>query len=198
MPVRFRCTKCNEYIEVPSSHYGKEAFCFSCGTKIGVPRPVKHECNKCGRTAVLDGDKPRRCPCGGELRAVQVFESRPMAQRSSVWQVQDIDDMVPKDVGEPSLIILTGPKIGMRVPLKENGEFLIGKATICDLQVNNPLASLRHCKVVNEGGRWRLVNEQDGRPAVLDGEPVPVEAELKDGAIIAVGVDLFAFKIPSR
>jgi len=200
MPVRFRCKNCKAVVEIPSSHYGKNAFCPQCGDSLQVPQPVRHECDKCGRDAILDGKQgDRKCPCGGRMVPVQMFVSKPSAAAvSAVWQVQDIDGLVAQEVDAPSLIILTGPRAGTQVPLPGDRLFFIGSDSGCDLQISNRLTSARHCHVEQKDNLWLLVNEQRDRAAVLDGEPVPEKATLTDGAIIAVGVDLLAFKLPPQ
>ncbi len=93
MPVRFRCRECSEHLEIPSSHFGKDAFCTACGASIRVPTPVKHECGSCGRSAVLNGNHDGKdCSCGGKLTATQVFIKKRTGDISKVFDLTDLDD----------------------------------------------------------------------------------------------------------
>ncbi|HOX38737.1 MAG TPA: hypothetical protein PL033_12175 [Candidatus Brocadiia bacterium] len=98
MPVRFRCKECGAKLEVPSSHFGRKAFCTSCGKPIQVPQPVLHHCDTCRKNFVLNGKQEgRQCRCGGKLSAKQIFIKRDPSEVSRILSVDELE----RELGKP-------------------------------------------------------------------------------------------------
>ncbi|HOX40277.1 MAG TPA: hypothetical protein PL033_20015 [Candidatus Brocadiia bacterium] len=93
MPVRFRCKDCGKQIEAPSSHFGRNVFCTDCGRPNLAPQPVRHSCDKCGRSGILNGAHDgRKCACGGVLTATKTYVKSARKDVTKVFDLTDLDD----------------------------------------------------------------------------------------------------------
>ncbi|HOX37755.1 MAG TPA: hypothetical protein PL033_07185 [Candidatus Brocadiia bacterium] len=101
MPIRFKCKECGERLEMPSSHFGRRAFCTECGKSILVPLPVAHACDKCGKSRVMDGRRDGQiCQCGGQMKATQMFIKKLPGEMSRTYDVDELMKEIGSETGD--------------------------------------------------------------------------------------------------
>jgi len=86
----------------------------------------------------------------------------------------------------PSLLMISGPQIGRSFPMLNDEEFMIGRASNCDLPVEDDLVSRHHCKIVLGAEAAELIDLASTNGTLLNGRRVD-RAELKEGDQIQVG-----------
>lgn len=91
----------------------------------------------------------------------------------------------PPPVGGPSLLVMTGPRAGLRVPL-HNG-FTIGKAPASDLMLDDGYTSTQHAQVgMDQAGGCRLYDRNSTNGTFVNGVRV-TEVVLDHGMSVRIG-----------
>jgi pSer/pThr/pTyr-binding forkhead associated (FHA) protein len=83
------------------------------------------------------------------------------------------------------LRVVSGPRQGLSVPLREDEALLIGR-TRGDLLIDDPLISGSHCRIVARNGKFVLQDLGSTNGSSVDGRRVQ-ESPLRTGAEIALG-----------
>jgi Nif-specific regulatory protein len=91
----------------------------------------------------------------------------------------------------PRLVAITGPLKGTTVPL-EIQETVLGRDPGNAISVNDPLVSRRHCSILNNEGKIRLVDLESLNGTFVNGAPTR-DRTLEHGDRIKVGGSQFIF-----
>ncbi len=94
---------------------------------------------------------------------------------------------------DPLLIVLSGPSLGQIIPLKQKST-VIGRKEDADISIKDDCISRRHCEIVmHEKAGEFILRDLDSKNGVFLNNEKVIEAELKDGDKIAVGVTTLKF-----
>ncbi len=88
-------------------------------------------------------------------------------------------------------VLSSGPRQGESISIRPT-PFLIGRGAGCHLRPNSPLVGQRHCALVLRGWRAFVQDLCTAGGTFVNGQPVRVEAELRDGDRLRVGPLRFA------
>ena len=92
---------------------------------------------------------------------------------------------------KPRLVAVTGPIKGTTIPL-DVADTVIGRDPGNAVSVNDPLVSRRHCSIMNNGGRIRLLDLESLNGTFVNGAPTR-ERMLEHGDRIKIGASQFVF-----
>ena len=84
------------------------------------------------------------------------------------------------------LVITRGRELGLRYPLDKTIENQLGRGLECTVQLNDPLSSRVHAKIVFEDSHWHLRDAGSRNGTLINGSKVDV-ATLAHGNIIRIG-----------
>ena len=84
------------------------------------------------------------------------------------------------------LVITRGRELGLRYPLDKNIENQLGRGLECTVQLNDPLSSRVHAKIVFEDSHWHLRDAGSRNGTLINGSKVDV-ATLAPGNMIRIG-----------
>jgi diguanylate cyclase (GGDEF)-like protein len=92
----------------------------------------------------------------------------------------------------PSLVVLTGPDVGVRVKLERSIE--IGRDPECELPLRDENVSWRHARVEDRGnGEWVAIDLGSTNGTVIDGQPCS-EKPLRSGVRVFLGTTVIEFQ----
>jgi serine/threonine protein kinase len=94
------------------------------------------------------------------------------------------------------LKFLKGPLAGKVVTLKEGKSLLVGRGRNVDIKVKDPSLSRKHCEILLEKGRIKVVDLESSNGTFVNGERVK-EQLLYDGDRIDIGRSLIVIEPPS-
>ena len=89
-----------------------------------------------------------------------------------------------------SIVVEAGPDQGLRRCLQDGETLVVGRATECDILVNDAKASRRHASLRLEGEQLVVVDLGSSNGLVLDGQPVR-EGVARAGCRILIGDNVF-------
>jgi diguanylate cyclase (GGDEF)-like protein len=89
------------------------------------------------------------------------------------------------------LIYPPGPDMGRRFPL-DRPEFVLGRGTDCDIQVDRDSVSRRHARVFGEDSAWRVQDLGSTNGSYVNDMPIQ-DAKLRDGDFLKIGAAIFKF-----
>jgi pSer/pThr/pTyr-binding forkhead associated (FHA) protein len=107
---------------------------------------------------------------------------------------------VPADITVPHLLILTGARASLGLPLKSDGaprkEWSVGSARNHDLIVPDDGVSSLHAKLVNDGARWKVVDQMSANGTFVNGRRTNVSF-LASGDRLRFGPVECIFQLPA-
>jgi len=86
----------------------------------------------------------------------------------------------------PSLLMISGPQIGRSYAIVQD-EFMIGRASGCDLPIEDDLVSRHHCKVVLKADGAELVDLGSTNGTLVNGRKITGTVKLLEGDQVQVG-----------
>ncbi len=92
----------------------------------------------------------------------------------------------------PALIIISGDLFGQIINLNEKKKVYIGRGSECDVVIDNPSLSRKHCVVRNENGVITIEDLNSTNGTFINGVRI-TKTELKSGQRVFLG-DVCAFK----
>lgn len=104
--------------------------------------------------------------------------------KTVIAPIQSIDPLSVERT--PSLLTISGPQIGRSYPIIQD-EFMMGRASNCDLAIEDDLVSRHHCKIVLRSGTAELVDLGSTNGTLLNGRRVEGVTKLTEGDQIQVG-----------
>ncbi|GEM_PF-1318080 len=99
----------------------------------------------------------------------------------------------PPDMPHAWLEGVSGAMIGQRVILQQ-ADTLIGRSTVCDVQIYDPKVSRKHFRIRYGNGAFYLQDQQSSRGTQINGERVMAQ-KLHDGDRIEIGDTALVFHI---
>jgi diguanylate cyclase (GGDEF)-like protein len=127
-------------------------------------------------------DDPREKSSGGSRRGARL-KTKPFTDESSRLRDQ-LQAEIRKTVA-PSLAVILGPDVGLRVVLQASVE--IGRDPRCELPLHDENVSWRHARVEDRGcGEWAVVDLESTNGTMLNGQPCR-ESTLTPGDRIFLG-----------
>jgi diguanylate cyclase (GGDEF)-like protein len=114
----------------------------------------------------------------------------------SEWKTRITKVHVVKPQGESNaaclvLIYPPGPDMGKRFPL-DRAEFVLGRGTDCDIQVDRDSVSRRHAKISRTDTSWVVQDLGSTNGSYVNDHPIH-EATLRDGDFLKIGAAIFKF-----
>jgi two-component system, cell cycle response regulator len=114
----------------------------------------------------------------------------------SEWKTRITKVHVVKPQGDASaaclvLIYPPGPDMGKRFPL-DRSEFVLGRGTDCDIQVDRDSVSRRHAKIYRNEVAWVVQDLGSTNGSYVNDHPIQ-EASLRDGDFLKIGAAIFKF-----
>lgn len=100
-----------------------------------------------------------------------------------VSPIETISDLQIQEA--PSLLMISGEFLGRSYTISHD-EFMMGRISSCDLQIEEDLVSRHHCKIITKEGQSELVDLASTNGTLLNGRRVD-RAFLKEGDQIQVG-----------
>ena len=116
---------------------------------------------------------------------------------SGEWKTRITKIQVAKPQGSSDaaclvLIYPPGPDMGKRFPL-DRQEFVLGRGTDCDIQVDRDSVSRRHAKVfLRDGVTWVVQDLGSTNGSYVNDTPIQTSA-LRDGDFLKIGAAIFKF-----
>jgi hypothetical protein len=94
---------------------------------------------------------------------------------------------------EPSgaLQVRSGGNLGHRYEL-DGVETIVGRASDCDIQLDDQLSSQRHARIVRHSNGYRIFDLRSSNGTFVNSQPV-LEAEMLDGDFLQIGDTIFQF-----
>ncbi len=126
---------------------------------------------------------PAPAPAAEKTRPVSTEEMRKMAAPQATMRLP----VIPAQVE-----VLTGPKAGTRLVLKQESSF--GR-TAGDLTLDDPTVSTEHAKIRFENQAYRLINRSLTNPTRVNGQIVEGVVDLKDGDELLMGAVKIKFSL---
>src|SRR6266568_150008 len=114
----------------------------------------------------------------------------------SEWKTRITKIQAPRPEGSSDaaclvLIYPPGPDMGRRFPL-DRPEFVLGRGTDCDIQVDRDSVSRRHAKVYAQDTAWCVQDLGSTNGSYVNDLPIQ-EATLRDGDFLKIGAAIFKF-----
>ncbi len=101
--------------------------------------------------------------------------------------VQSISAQNPLQIEHtPSLLMISGAELGRSFALVQD-EFLIGRASQCDLPIEDDLVSRHHCKIVRKPSGIELTDLKSTNGTLVNGKKIEGTKILAEGDQIQVG-----------
>ena len=73
--------------------------------------------------------------------------------------------------------------------------FVIGRAADCDLRIDSPIVSRRHCELIVEDDKVRVHDLESSNGTYVNKQPVAGIVELNDGDLLAVAMNVYKVEI---
>jgi pSer/pThr/pTyr-binding forkhead associated (FHA) protein len=104
---------------------------------------------------------------------------------------------VNEKVNAPTLIGSSDPIIGMRFQLSGDKKmhWEIGRATSCQVMINHDSVSSSHAQIINEGGRWKLVDLMSANGTYVNAKK-GLSSYLSSGDVLRFGQVECTFALP--
>ncbi|HYM34947.1 MAG TPA: FHA domain-containing protein [Steroidobacteraceae bacterium] len=161
-----------------------------------------------------------------EPKPEQIAESSGIFKRPGAWADPDSDDGANKTkfmdsaalkamldhapkadttpqtgrVDSPGLTILSGTRSGTRIKLQatrgQSAEWSIGSGAECEVQLSEDGVSALHAKLINDGQRWKLVDQMSANGSYVNGKRSTM-VYLSAGDRIAIGPVECEFQLPA-
>ena len=90
------------------------------------------------------------------------------------------------------LIYPQGPDMGRRFPLDKD-EFVLGRGSDCDIQVDRDSVSRRHAKIVRDGENWAVEDLNSTNGSYVNDVQITARTTLRDGDLAKIGAAIFKF-----
>lgn len=101
--------------------------------------------------------------------------------------IQPIEGIDPLHIEQtPSLLMISGSQIGRSFPIVHE-EFMIGRATNCDLSIEDDLVSRHHCKITLRPDGAELIDLGSTNGTLVNGRKIEKVTKLQEGDQIQVG-----------
>lgn len=97
----------------------------------------------------------------------------------------------PSNRQAPTLVVILGDRMGQRLDLRD-APVTIGRSAECDLRIDHPSVSRRHCLVWRDGEFTKVRDLQSTNKTLLNAVPI-TEAELQDGDHITIGESIVKY-----
>ena len=112
--------------------------------------------------------------------------------KTRITKVQSFKPDGANDAACLVLIYPPGPDMGKRFPLDRN-EFVLGRGTDCDIQVDRDAVSRRHARVYkSDAVTWVVQDLGSTNGSYVNDHPIQ-EASLRDGDFLKIGAAIFKF-----
>jgi serine/threonine protein kinase len=101
----------------------------------------------------------------------------------------------------PRLKVQSGEQTGQQYeipPLEEEGEIVLGRSSVCDVQIHDRKLSRQHCRFIFDGGRLFVEDLESKNGTELNGRFISEVVELHDGDRLEVGSNVFAVEHPDE
>jgi len=110
--------------------------------------------------------------------------------------ISPIESLDPLDVKQtPSLLMISGSQIGRSFPIGNRTEFMIGRASHCDLPIEDDLVSRHHCKILLGPKGAEIVDLASTNGTLINGIKVE-RSELREGDQVQVGaITIFRYHL---
>ncbi|BBB32095.1 signal transduction protein [Thermotomaculum hydrothermale] len=92
----------------------------------------------------------------------------------------------------PTLVVIAGDLFGQMINLEERKKVFVGRGSECDIVINNPSLSRKHCVVKNENGKIIIEDLGSTNGTFINGNRIKKQ-ELESGERVFLG-DICAFK----
>ncbi len=89
------------------------------------------------------------------------------------------------------LIYPPGPDIGRRFVL-ERDEYVVGRGSDCDIQIDRDSVSRRHARIFSQGKQWFAEDLGSTNGSYVNDDPIE-KAPLRDGDFLKIGSAIFKF-----
>src|SRR5215475_11005186 len=104
--------------------------------------------------------RPRTLSYIDRIARSRIKKERLLLAMSGEWKtrITKIQASKPQGSSEMACLVLIyppGPDMGKRFPLDRN-EFVLGRGTDCDIQVDRDSVSRRHARVFRNGDSWSV------------------------------------------
>lgn len=105
-----------------------------------------------------------------------------------------MDDLVEsvRSQFRPVLVLMSGPRVGDRIPLR--GNFVVGRAPDAELRLDDGRVSWIHARFEDRGDGWAIVDEGSTNGTLLNGKRIDV-AKLAHGDKLVFGKTLLRFEL---
>ena len=117
----------------------------------------------------------------------------PAAPTTAVPQPRSVLPQRPPDMPHAWLEGVGGAMIGQRMILQQ-ADTLVGRSTVCDVQIYDPKVSRKHFRIRYGNGAFYLQDQQSSRGTQINGERVMAQ-KLHDGDRIDIGDTSLVFHI---
>lgn len=90
------------------------------------------------------------------------------------------------------LTMLSGSRIGIKIPLDPAGETLLGRGSECQISLADPLCSRVHARLTFQDGQW-VLRDANSRNGTFVNDKKVAEARLDEGHSIRIGGSEFEY-----
>ncbi len=104
--------------------------------------------------------------------------------KTIIAPIRTIDPVVVEQT--PSLLMISGPQIGRSYTILQD-EFIIGRASSCDLPIEDDLVSRHHCKVYVKPNLAELEDLGSTNGTLVNGRKITGRVKLLEGDQVQVG-----------
>lgn len=112
------------------------------------------------------------------------LEEEKADDKTIIAPIQSIDPLVVEQT--PSLLMISGPQIGRSYAILQD-EFLIGRASSCDIPIEDDLVSRHHCKVLLKPDGAELLDLGSTNGTLVNGRKITGTVKLSEGDQVQVG-----------
>lgn len=101
----------------------------------------------------------------------------------------------PGDQTLTRLVITSGPKVGLEVPLGTSDSLSIGRSSECGLVIRDDYTSSHHARLTKRGGIWTIQDLDSTNGTFLSGQRLTDKpVQVAPGASIKVGATTFELR----
>jgi two-component system, cell cycle response regulator len=113
----------------------------------------------------------------------------------SEWKtrITKVHVVKPQSSGDACLVLIypPGPDMGKRFALDKD-EFILGRGSDCDIQVDRDSVSRRHAKVYKKGDAWLIQDLGSTNGSYVNDNQID-DAPIRDGDLLKIGAAIFKF-----
>jgi diguanylate cyclase (GGDEF)-like protein len=113
----------------------------------------------------------------------------------SEWKtrITKVHVVKPAASGDACLVLIypPGPDMGKRFPLDKD-EFVVGRGSDCDIQVDRDSVSRRHAKIYKNGESWMIQDLGSTNGSYVNDSQID-DSPIRDGDLLKIGAAIFKF-----